>query len=103
MQTVLAGLSKKSALCAYVDLWPTDNEATFVTALAKAITQSMSSSVGKLLETGKNLFSMPGTEPLYLVGEGKPGSYVEVAEHPSRSGRGRRPGGYREDRSPTPS
>src|SRR5882672_4954955 len=56
VQMVLAGFSKKSAVCAYVDLWPTDNEATFVTALAKAITQSMSSSAGKLLQTGKNLF-----------------------------------------------
>ena len=45
VQMVLAGFSRKSAVCAYVDLWLTDNEATFVTALAKAITQSMSSSL----------------------------------------------------------
>ncbi|HCX32054.1 MAG TPA: hypothetical protein DHU55_20145, partial [Blastocatellia bacterium] len=32
VQAVLAGLSKRSTVCAYVDLWPTDNEATFVAA-----------------------------------------------------------------------
>src|SRR5712692_5393444 len=57
VQHVLGRLSKKKAVCAYVDLWPTDSEATFVTAVAKAITQSMSTSVEKLLQTGKKLFS----------------------------------------------
>ena len=57
VQTVLAGLSKRSTVCVYVDLWPTDSEATFIAALAHAITHSMSSSVSKLLETGKRFFS----------------------------------------------
>ena len=38
VQTVLAGLSKRSTVCVYVDLWPTDSEATFIAALAHAIT-----------------------------------------------------------------
>lgn len=57
VRTALGKLPKKDCVCAYVDLWPTDSEATFVTALAKAITESMSSSVEKLLETGKKFFS----------------------------------------------
>ena len=80
VQMVLAGLSKKSALCAYVDLWPTDNEATFVTALAKAITQSMRSSVGKLLETGKNLFSSLAPS-VTLDEEGKPAVNFGISRH----------------------
>ena len=44
VQAVLAGLSKKTAVCAYIDLWPADNETAFMTAVAKAITHSMSSS-----------------------------------------------------------
>lgn len=80
VQTVLAGLSKKSAICAYVDLWPTDNEATFVTAVAKAITQSMSSSVGKLLETGKSLFS--NLAPSVTIDEeGKPAVTFGISKH----------------------
>lgn len=80
VQTVLAGLSKKSAICAYVDLWPTDNEATFVTAVAKAITQSMSSSVGRLLETGKSLFS--NLAPSVTIDEeGKPAVTFGVSKH----------------------
>ena len=78
---MLAGLSKKSAICAYVDLWPTDNEATFVTAVAKAITQSMSSSVGKLLETGKSLFSNLAPS-VTLDEEGKPAVTFESRNTP---------------------
>lgn len=80
VQAVLAGLSKKSAVCAYVDLWPTDNEATFVTALAKAITQSMTSSVKQLLHTGKRLFS--NLAPSVTVDElGKPEVNFGVSNH----------------------
>jgi AAA+ ATPase superfamily predicted ATPase len=80
VQTVLAGFSKKKAVCAYIDLWPTDNEATFVTAMAKAITHSMSSSVGKLLETGKSLFS--NLAPSVTIDEaGKPEVNFGVSKH----------------------
>ncbi len=80
VKTVLAGFSRRTAVCAYVDLWPTDNEATFVTALAKAITHSMSSSVGKLLETGKTLFS--NLAPSVTIDEGgKPEVSFGVSKH----------------------
>lgn len=71
IQSVLARLSKKRTLAAYVDLWPTDNEATFVTTIAKAIAESMSTSVQKLLQTGRQFFS--NLAPTVTVDEeGKP-------------------------------
>ena len=80
VQAVLADLPKRSAVSAYVDLWPTDGEATFVAALAKAITHSMSSSVEKLLETGRKLFSH--LSPSVTVNdEGKPEVNFGVAKH----------------------
>jgi uncharacterized protein len=80
VQAVLAGFSKRRAVCAYVDLWPTDDEATFVTAVAKAITHSMSSSVGKLLETGRSLFS--NLAPSVTIDEeGKPEVSFGVSKH----------------------
>jgi len=80
VQAVLAGLSKRSTVCAYVDLWPTDNEATFVAALAKAITHSMSSTVGKLLETGKRFFSNLAPS-LTINEEGKPEMNFGFSKH----------------------
>ncbi len=71
VQAVLADLPKRSTISAYVDLWPTDGEATFVAALAKAITHSMSSSVEKLLETGRKLFSNLAPS-VTVTDEGKP-------------------------------
>ena len=71
IQSVLGRLSRKATLAAYIDLWPTDNEATFVTTIAKAITESMSTSVQKLLQTGKQFFS--NLAPAVTVNEeGKP-------------------------------
>ena len=67
----LKKLPKKGYVCAYVDLWPTDSEATFATTVAKAIAESMSTSVGKLLETAKKFFG--GLSPSVTMGEeGKP-------------------------------
>src|SRR5512137_1659028 len=56
VRTALSKLPRKGYLSAYVDLWPTDSEATFATAVAKTITESMSTSVNKVLETAKKLF-----------------------------------------------
>ena len=56
VRAALGKLPKKGCVCAYVDLWPTDSEATFTTALAKAIAESMSTSVEKLLETARKFF-----------------------------------------------
>jgi AAA+ ATPase superfamily predicted ATPase len=71
VRTALAKLPKKGYVCAYVDLWPTDSEATFVTAVAKAIAESMSTSVDKLLGTAKKFFG--SLAPSVTVDdEGKP-------------------------------
>ncbi len=56
VRTALSKRPKKDCFCAYVDLWPTDSEATFVTAVAKAIAESMSTSVDKVLETARKFF-----------------------------------------------
>jgi len=80
VQHVLGGLSKKKAVCAYVDLWPTDSEATFVTTVAKAITQSMSTSVEKLLQTGKKLFSNLAPSVTFDEG-GKPEVSFGLSKH----------------------
>src|SRR5436309_637503 len=56
IKSVLARLPKKHTLAAYVDLWPTDSEAAFVTTLAKAIAGSMTTSAQKLLQIGKQFF-----------------------------------------------
>src|ERR1041385_4976130 len=80
VQHVLLNLSKKNAVCAYVDLWPTDGEVTFVTALAKAITQSMSTSVERLLKTGRKFFS--SLAPSVTVDEeGKPEVSFGISSH----------------------
>jgi hypothetical protein len=85
VQAVLAALPKRSTVSAYVDLWPTDGEATFVAALAKAITHSMSSSAGKLLETGKRFFS--SLAPSVTVDEeGTPEVSFGVSKHRGVSG-----------------
>ena len=71
VRATLGKLPRKGYLCAYVDLWPTDSEAAFATAVAKAITESMSTSVNKMLETAKKFFSR--LSPSVTVDEeGKP-------------------------------
>src|SRR5206468_2623555 len=58
----------------------TDSEATFVAAVAKAITQSMSSSVEKLMETAKKFFG--SLSPSVSVDEeGKPTLAFGLAKH----------------------
>jgi uncharacterized protein len=56
IKSVLARLPKKQTLAAYVDLWPTDTEAAFVTTLAKAIAGSMTTSAQKLLQIATQFF-----------------------------------------------
>ena len=57
IQYALEKLPPKQYVCAYVDLWPTDGKPTFVTAVARAVTESMSTSSEKLLDTARTLFS----------------------------------------------
>jgi hypothetical protein len=57
VRAVLDKLPRRSFLAAYVDLWPTDSEAAFAAALARAITESMSSSADKALLMARKFFS----------------------------------------------
>ena len=71
VRAALGKLPRKGYLSAYVDLWPTDSEATFATAVAKAITESMSTSVNKVLATARKFFG--SLSPSVTVDEeGKP-------------------------------
>jgi AAA+ ATPase superfamily predicted ATPase len=56
VRTVLDELPR-TYVAAYVDLWATEDEPTFVTALARALATSMSSSGQRLLTVAKELFS----------------------------------------------
>lgn len=96
VRAALGKLPRKGCLWAYVDLWPTGGEATFVTSVAKAITESMSTSVGKVLETAKKFFgslspSVTADEegkPVLTFGLGKQArvgpALDEVLETPAR-------------------
>src|SRR2546426_512969 len=56
VRAALSKLPKTGCIYAYVDLWPTDSEATFVIAVAKAIAESMSTSADKMLEIARRFF-----------------------------------------------
>lgn len=80
VRAALGKLPRKGYVCAYVDLWPTDSEATFVTTVAKAIAESMSTSVNKVLETAKKFFG--SLSPSVTVDEeGKPALTFGLGKH----------------------
>jgi hypothetical protein len=80
VRALLGKLPRKNVVSAYVDLWPTDSEATFVAAVARAITESMSSSIEKALETAKKFFG--NLSPSVTVDEeGKPTLAFGLAKH----------------------
>ena len=80
VRAALNKLPRKDYLCAYVDLWPTDSEATFVTAVAKAITESMSTSVDKVLVTARKFFGSL-TPSVTIDEEGKPTLTFGLGRH----------------------
>jgi hypothetical protein len=71
VQAAIQRLPRKQYICAYIDLWPTDGEPTFVGTVAKAITEAMSTSTEKLLDNAKALFSRL-TPTITSDEEGKP-------------------------------
>ncbi len=50
-------LSENEFAIAYIDLWPTDGELSFVTATAKGITESIATTADHLLTTAKRFFA----------------------------------------------
>ncbi len=57
VQRALARLPRGEFVAAYVDLWPTEDEAGFAVAVARAVTTAMASRADRLLATGRRLFS----------------------------------------------
>jgi hypothetical protein len=53
----LAQLPKRTFAGAYIDLWPTDGERAFIKAVAKGITQALTTPLEKRLETTRHFFS----------------------------------------------
>ncbi len=58
IKLALSKLPKRKYIPVYIDLWPTDSDASFITTVAKAITESLSSSIEKALESAKQLFTL---------------------------------------------
>jgi len=56
VKLALEKLNEEKYLSAYVDLWPTDDEISFATAIAKSITESMSTNLSKLFDVAKTFF-----------------------------------------------
>ena len=56
VKRALSSLPKKDFLWAYVDLWPTDGEASFAAAIAKAITESLAGTADKMLGVARGFF-----------------------------------------------
>ena len=71
VRLALEQLPKEHYLSAYVDLWPTDGEASFSIAVARALAESMSTTADKLLDMARTFFGrlVPG---ITLDEEGKP-------------------------------
>ena len=57
IRSALNALAKDRYVTAYIDLWPTDGETSFITTTARAMAESMSGTVDQLLDTAKGLFS----------------------------------------------
>lgn len=71
VQAVLGRLPRKKFVAAYVDLWPTDSEASFATATARAISMAVASTPKQILDAAKKMFSQ--LVPSISLGEdGKP-------------------------------
>ena len=80
VRAALGKLPKKGYVHAYVDLWPTDSEATFAAAMARAMAESMSNSVEKLLDTARKFFGSLSPS-VTMDKEGKPVFRFGVADH----------------------
>jgi len=71
IKQVIKRLSKKDYIASYIDLWTTDCVDSFITTVAKALTESLGSTADRLLRTAKALFG--GLAPGVTINEeGKP-------------------------------
>jgi len=79
VRTVLDRLPKRKFVRVYVDLWPTDNEGSFVAQTGKAIAEAMASTPTKLLEVVKTFFSSLAPS-MAIDDSGKPTLTIRVNE-----------------------
>jgi AAA+ ATPase superfamily predicted ATPase len=56
VRRIMAQLPRKRFLCAYADLWPTDDEVSFAAAIAKAITESLGGTANRMLQSARSWF-----------------------------------------------
>jgi len=56
VRLALDHLPKRRFVCAYVDLWPTDGDASFAASTAKALAERLGGTAGKLLQAAKTWF-----------------------------------------------
>jgi len=71
VRLAMSRLPRQEYLSAYVDLWPTDGEASFAAQTAKAVTESLAGSADKMLQAAKSFFGRL-TPMLTADVEGKP-------------------------------
>jgi hypothetical protein len=57
VKLALKKLPKNNYITAYIDLWKTDSDASFITTVAKAYSEALSTNLDKAVETAKRLFS----------------------------------------------
>jgi hypothetical protein len=57
VKLALTKLPKKNYVTAYIDLWNTDSDVSFITTVAKAYSEALSRNIEKAVETSKRLFS----------------------------------------------
>ena len=84
VRTVLDKLPKRSFIRVYVDLWPTDNEASFVEQMGKALAESLATTPSKMLEAAKTFLSSLSPR-ITLDDQGRPKVTIELTE-PTRPG-----------------
>jgi hypothetical protein len=80
VRAALRKLPRKNFVSAYVDLWPTDSEVTFVAAVARALAESISTSADKALETARKFFNSLSPS-VTLDEEGKPTLTFGLSKH----------------------
>jgi hypothetical protein len=71
VKQVLASLPKTEFLGTYVDLWPTDDAASFSVAMARGITESLASRADKMLDVARQFFGAMAPS-ITVDSEGKP-------------------------------
>lgn len=57
IKLALSRLPKREFVPIYIDLWPTDSSASFVTTVAKALAESLSTSLERVVDLSKQFFS----------------------------------------------